>query len=50
MKRLLLFFLAVLFVLSSRGALQMPGIFGSEMVFQRDMALPVWGKASQEPG
>lgn len=46
MKRLLLFFLAVLFVLSSRGALQMPGIFGNEMVFQRDMALPVWGKAS----
>ena len=49
LKRAFLFFSAMLtLAVTAQANVQLPNIFGDNMVFQRDIAIPVWGKA--DPG
>ncbi len=45
MKRILIF-LSLLVATSSQAAIELPAVFSDHMVLQREMAVPVWGKAS----
>ena len=47
-RQILFFFLAIVGVLSTEAKVQLPRLFQSGMVLQRNKAIPVWGKA--DPG
>ena len=47
-RQILFFFLAIVGVLSTEAKVQLPRLFQSGMVLQRNKAIPVWGKADPQ--